>query len=92
MILQTLELTNTIVFGDFTAGGKGAAEGCDVLDVSPELDLLGKEMVASLAIFRALIGEVRFVFAASSAAGMRMVLSPIRYSFVTLIREFTLII
>jgi hypothetical protein len=34
---------------------------CDALDVAPELDLLGEEGVASLAVFGALVGEVRFV-------------------------------
>jgi hypothetical protein len=38
-----------------------AAECGDALDVAPELDLLCEEGVTSLAVFGALIGEVRFV-------------------------------
>ena len=45
-----------------------------------EFYLLGKEIVASLAIFGASFGKYALFFAASSAAGTRMVLSAIRYS------------
>jgi hypothetical protein len=50
-----------IVFGDSTAGRKGAAECGDALDVAPEFDFFGEERVAGLAVFGALVGEVRFV-------------------------------
>ena len=70
-----------IVFRDFAAGGKGAAERGNALDVTAELDLLGEESVAGLAIFGALVGEVRFIRSASSVAEMRMALSVIQFSF-----------
>jgi hypothetical protein len=50
-----------IVFWNSAAGGKGATECGDALDVASEFDLLGKEDVASLAVFRVLVGKVRFV-------------------------------
>jgi hypothetical protein len=50
-----------IVSGDFAAGGKGATECGDPLDVAAELDLLGEEGIASSAIFGTLVGEVSFV-------------------------------
>jgi hypothetical protein len=50
-----------IVFGDYTAWRKSAAQGGDTLNVTPELDLLGKQGVAALAVFAALVGEVRFI-------------------------------
>jgi hypothetical protein len=50
-----------IVPGDTAAEGKGAAECGDALNVAPELDLLGEEGVAGLAVFRALVREVRLV-------------------------------
>jgi len=58
-----------IVLGDSAAEGKGAAECGDALDVAPELDLLGEEGVASLAVFGALVGEVRFVFCGEFCCG-----------------------
>jgi hypothetical protein len=69
-VLVTEELRETyrdvmafegIVFGDFAAGGKGAAECGDPLDVAAELDLLDKEGIASPAILGSLVGEVGFV-------------------------------
>jgi hypothetical protein len=50
-----------IVFGDSAPGGKGAAESGDALDLAAELDLLGEKSVAGLAVFGALVGELRFV-------------------------------
>jgi len=58
-----------IVFGDSAAGGKGTAECGDVLDVAPEFDLLGEEGVASLAVFGALVGEMRFVLCGEFCCG-----------------------
>jgi hypothetical protein len=49
-----------IVFGDSAPGGR-AAESGDALDLAAELDLLGKESVAGLAVFGDLVGELRFV-------------------------------
>lgn len=45
-----------------------------------DVTILGKELVASLTIFETLVGKVRLVFAASSVAGIRILLSAIRHS------------
>ena len=50
-----------IIFGDSTAGGKGAAECGDALDLAPELDFFSEEHVAGLTVFWAFVGEMRFV-------------------------------
>jgi hypothetical protein len=50
-----------IVFGDFAAGGKGATECGDSLDVATELDLLSEEGIATPAIFGTLVREAGFV-------------------------------
>jgi hypothetical protein len=57
-----------IVFWD-TASGEGRAECGDMLDMAAEFDLLGKEGVAGLAVFGALVGEVRFVHCGEFCCG-----------------------
>jgi hypothetical protein len=58
-----------IVFGDYAARRKGAAQGGDALDVAPEIDLFSEENVASLAVFGALVGEVRLVLCGEFCSG-----------------------
>jgi hypothetical protein len=58
-----------IVFGDSTVGRKGAAQGGDTLDMAPELDLVGEEGFAGLAVCEALVGKVRFILCGEFCCG-----------------------
>ncbi|MGA7318740.1 MAG: hypothetical protein WBX22_32770 [Silvibacterium sp.] len=53
--------SDRIAFGNSSARGKGAAECGNALDVASELDLFCEERAAGVAVFGALISEVRFI-------------------------------
>jgi hypothetical protein len=69
-----------IVLEDSTARRKGATECGGALDVASEFDLLGEKALRAWRYSRISLGKCALFFAASSAAGMRMVLSDIWFS------------
>jgi hypothetical protein len=50
-----------MIYGNLTAGWKGAAECGDVFNVTPEFDFFGEECVAGRSVFWALVGKVCLV-------------------------------
>src|SRR5215469_3940822 len=51
-----------VVFRYLATKQQGATKGCHAFDMAPKFDLLGKQGIASVAIFGAFVRKVRFVF------------------------------